>query len=211
MHAAIYAVIGAGPMGLATARNLSKQGLSFVGYELNNDVGGLWDIDNPHSTMYETAHLISSKQMTEFHEFPMDDAVATYPHHAELKRYFQDYARHFDLYQHYQFGTRVVSVIRDGDGWQVTVEKDGQQSSRYFDGVLIASGTLHTPNMPALPGRFDGELLHARDYRDPTLFRDKRVLIVGCGNSACDMAVDAVHQAKSVDLSVRRGLSLIHI
>lgn len=64
----MYAVIGAGPMGLATARNLSKQGLPFVGYELNNDVGGLWDIDNPHSTMYETAHLISSKRMTEFRE-----------------------------------------------------------------------------------------------------------------------------------------------
>ena len=87
----MYAVIGAGPMGLASARNLSKQGLPFVGYELNNDVGGLWDIDNPHSTMYETAHLISSKRMTEFREFPMDERVATYPHHAELKQYFQDY------------------------------------------------------------------------------------------------------------------------
>lgn len=201
----MYAVIGAGPMGLATARNLSKQGLPFVGYELNSDVGGLWDIDNPHSTMYETAHLISSKRMTEFREFPMDERVATYPHHSELKRYFQDYARHFGLYPHYQFSTRVVSVTPDGDGWQVTVEKDGEQSSRYFDGVLIASGTLHTPNRPTLPGQFDGELLHACDYRDPSLFRDKRVLIVGCGNSACDMAVDAVHQAKSVDLSVRRG------
>jgi cation diffusion facilitator CzcD-associated flavoprotein CzcO len=205
MHTPVYAVIGAGPMGLATARNLSKHGLAFVGYELNDDVGGLWDIDNPHSTMYDTAHLISSKRMTEFQEFPMDDAVATYPHHSELKRYFQDYARHFGLYEHYQFGTRVLSVERDGDGWRVTVEKDGEQSRRYFDGVLIASGTLHTPNMPALPGRFEGELRHARDYRDPSLFHDKRVLIVGCGNSACDMAVDAVHQAKSVDLSVRRG------
>ena len=201
----MYAVIGAGPMGLATARNLSEQGLPFVGYELNGDVGGLWDIDNPHSTMYETAHLISSKRMTEFREFPMDERVATYPHHAELKRYFQDYARHFGLYDHYQFHTRVMSVTPEGDGWRVTVEQDGEQSSRYFDGVLIASGTLHTPNRPALPGHFDGEILHARDYRDPSLFRDKRVLIVGCGNSACDMAVDAVHQAKSVDLSVRRG------
>ena len=201
----MYAVIGAGPMGLATARNLSKQGLPFVGYELNGEVGGLWDIDNPHSTMYETAHLISSKRMTEFREFPMDERVATYPHHAELKRYFQDYARHFGLYEHYRFNTRVLSVTPEGDGWRVTVEQDGEQSSRYFDGVLIASGTLHTPNLPALPGHFDGEIRHAREYRDPSLFRDKRVLIVGCGNSACDMAVDAVHQANSVDLSVRRG------
>lgn len=201
----MYAVIGAGPMGLATARNLSKQGLPFVGYELNGDVGGLWDIDNPHSTMYETAHLISSKRMTEFREFPMDERVATYPHHAELKRYFQDYARHFGLYDHYQFNTRVLSVTPEGEGWRVTVERDGEQSSRYFDGVLIASGTLHTPNRPALPGHFDGEILHARDYRNPSLFRDKRVLIVGCGNSGADIAVDAVHHAKSVDMSLRRG------
>src|SRR5690606_2692730 len=125
--------------------------------------------------------------------------------HAELKQYFQDYARHFDLYRHYRFGTRVVSVTPEGVGWRVTAEKDGNQDSRYFDGVLIASGTLHTPNRPTLPGQFEGELLHACDYRDPVLFKDKRVLIVGCGNSACDMAVDAVHQAKRVDLSVRRG------
>ena len=150
-------------MGLATARNLSKQGLPFVGYELNGDVGGLWDIDNPHSTMYETAHLISSKRMTEFREFPMDERVATYPHHAELKRYFQDYARHFGLYEHYRFNTRVLSVTPEGEGWRVTVEQNGEQSSRYFDGVLIASGTLHTPNRPALPGHFDGEIRHARE------------------------------------------------
>lgn len=201
----MYAVIGAGPMGLAAARNLDKQGLPFVGYELHKDVGGLWDIDNPHSTMYESAHLISSKRMTEFAEFPMADSVATYPRHDAMKRYFRDYARHFDLYRHYQFGTRVLEMVPDNGGWRLTVEKDGQREERRFDGVLIASGTLHTPNRPTLPGDFAGELLHACDYRDPSLFDGKKVLIVGCGNSACDIAVDAVHRAKSVDLSVRRG------
>ena len=67
----MYAVIGAGPMGLATARNLQKLDIPFIGLELHSDVGGLWDIDNPHSTMYDSAHLISSKRMTEFAEFPM--------------------------------------------------------------------------------------------------------------------------------------------
>lgn len=201
----MYAVIGAGPMGLAAARNLDKQGLPFVGYELHKDVGGLWDIDNPHSTMYESAHLISSKRMTEFAEFPMADSVATYPRHGELKRYFRDFAGHFDLYRHYQFGTRVLAMVPDAGGWKLTVEKEGERSERHFDGVLIASGTLHTPNRPVLPGAFDGELKHACDYRDPALFDGKRVLILGCGNSACDMAVDAVHRARSVDLAVRRG------
>lgn len=201
----MYAVIGAGPMGLATARNLQKQGLDFVGFEGHTDVGGLWDIDNPHSTMYESAHLISSKHMTEFAEFPMDESVAPYPSHREMRRYFRDYARHFGLYDYYEFGTRVVAVERDGEGWRVITEAGGERRERLFDGVLIANGTLHHPNRPELPGEFAGELRHACDYRSPELFRDKRVLIVGCGNSACDMAVDAVHHAAGVDLSVRRG------
>lgn len=201
----MYAVIGAGPMGLATARNLKKYGIPFVGFDLNTDVGGLWDIDNPHSTMYESAHLISSKTMTEFKEFPMADDVATYPHHREMKRYFQQYAAHFGLYEHYEFSTRVVQVLRDGDEWLVTTEAKGEEQCRRFTGVLIANGTLHTPNLPNLPDRFDGELMHSSEYRHPSCFDGKRVLVVGCGNSACDIAVDAVHRAASVDMSVRRG------
>ena len=201
----MYAVIGAGPMGLATARNLQKLDIPFIGLELNNDVGGLWDIDNPHSTMYETAHLISSKRMTEFAEFPMADSVALYPHHSELKRYFRDYAQHFDLARHYEFNTRVLSVTPDNGGWQITTERDGHQQSRHFAGVMIANGTLHTPNQPQLPGEFAGRIMHSSEYRDPSVFKDKRVLIVGCGNSGADIAVDAVHHAKSVDMSLRRG------
>lgn len=201
----MYAIIGAGPMGLCTARQLLKQGIDIVGFELHADVGGLWDIDNPHSTMYESAHLISSKGTTQFAEFPMRDDVAHYPHHSEMRRYFRDYATRFSLYQHYQFNTRVVSVERLEKGWKLVSEQDGVQREWLFDGVLIANGTLHTPNQPALPGRFDGELLHSSAYRSADVFAGMRVLVVGCGNSACDIAVDAVHRAASVDLSTRRG------
>ena len=85
-----YAVIGAGPSGLATARNLQRRGIPWVGYELGDDVGGLWNIDGPRSTVYESAHLISSKRTTEFAEYPMGDAVADYPSHRELLAYFRD-------------------------------------------------------------------------------------------------------------------------
>lgn len=201
----MYAIIGAGPMGLCAARQLQKHGIPFVGFELHEDVGGLWDIDNPHSTMYESAHLISSKRTTEFSEFPMADDVAPYPHHSEMRRYFRDYAQHFGLRAHYQFGTRVKSLERREKGWTLTSERNGERREWLVDGVLIANGTLHAPNQPELPGRFDGELLHSADYRSPALFEGKRVLVIGCGNSACDIAVDAVHRARSVDISVRRG------
>ena len=201
----MYAVIGAGPMGLATARNLKKYDIPFTGFEIHSDVGGLWDINSPTSTMYESAHLISSKRMTEFSEFPMSDDVAIYPHHRQMAKYFRDYAEHFDLYRHYEFSTEVLSVERDGERWQVTTRKDGSTEVRVFDGVWIANGTLHEPNSISLPGNFSGDLMHVSEYKSADIFRDKKVLIVGCGNSGADIAVDAVHQAASVDMSVRRG------
>ena len=78
------ALIGAGPMGLAMAKTLLEQGMDFQGFELAEDVGGLWDIDAPLSTMYESAHLISSKTMTEFTDFPMGEDMAEYPPHHEM-------------------------------------------------------------------------------------------------------------------------------
>ena len=70
------AVIGAGPTGLAALRTLQRYGVPAVGYELADDVGGLWHIDGPRSTMYESAHLISSKTTTAYAEFPMREEVA---------------------------------------------------------------------------------------------------------------------------------------
>lgn len=201
----MFAIIGAGPMGLSMARNLKKYGLPFVGFEMHSDVGGLWDIDSPSSTMYESAHLISSKRMTEFKEFPMGEDVATYPHHSELKTYFRDYATHFGLYPHYEFSTEILRVEREGAQWRVRTRCQGVEQSRLFEGVMICNGTLHEPNRPALPGDFEGDVLHSCEYKKADIFRGKRVLMIGCGNSGADIAVDAVHAAKSVDMSMRRG------
>lgn len=194
-------------MGLATARTLQKHGLRFTGFELHADVGGLWDIANPQSTVYESAHLISSRRMTEFTEFPMRDSVAPYPRHDELRRYFSEFADHFDLRRHYEFSTRVVRTLRapDGAGWDVTTECDGAQCTRRFAGVLVATGTLHHPHQPPLPGAFDGRVMHSAEYKSADVFAGQRVLVVGCGNSGADIAVDAVKQARSVDISLRRG------
>nr|WP_193615035.1 NAD(P)-binding domain-containing protein [Nocardioides lijunqiniae] len=201
-----YAVIGAGPSGLAAARNLQRAGIPWTGYELASGVGGLWDIDGPRSTVYESAHLISSKRTTEFAEHPMGDDVADYPSHRELLAYFRDFAARFDLTAGFRFETAVVAAAPHPDGgWTVTVEHAGQRSEHRHAGVLVANGTLSEPSVPAFAGEFDGEVLHTSAYKSPTALAGKRVLIVGAGNSGCDIAVDAVHHAASVDLSVRRG------
>lgn len=204
------ALIGAGPSGLAAARNLQKLGLPFVGFESHTEVGGLWNIDNPRSTVYHSAHLISSKRTTEFKEFPMGDEVADYPDHRALRRYFLDFADHFGLRASYRFGCRVESVepldTSASPPWRVTwTAPDGTTHTEVFSGVIIANGTLAEPSLPKFAGQFTGELLHTAAYKHPRVFAGKRVLIVGAGNSGCDIAVDAVHYAASVDLSVRRG------
>ncbi|WP_171235660.1 NAD(P)/FAD-dependent oxidoreductase [Ruegeria sp. HKCCA6837] len=203
-----FALIGAGPMGLAAAKVLKEQGIAFQGFELHSDVGGLWDIDAPRSTMYETAHLISSKRMTEFEDFPMDEAVAEYPSHWAMRDYFRAFADHFGLRENYRFNAEVTQITplgNSGDGWRVSWRDAEGDHQADFAGVMIANGTLSEPNMPEFPGTFDGELIHASQYRYPSQFDGKRVLVVGAGNSGCDIAVDAIHHAKRCDLSMRRG------
>jgi len=204
-----YALIGAGPMGLAMAKTLLEQDIAFQGFELAAGVGGLWDIDAPLSTMYDTAHLISSRTMTEFTDFPMRPDVAEYPSHHEMKRYFSDFAAAYDLNRHYLFNTEVLHVTPlggNGDGWRVTWrDASGGENSGEFAGVLIANGTLCEPNLPDFKGAFTGELIHSSKYRSPSQFDGKRVLVVGAGNSGCDIAVDAIHHGVSCDLSMRRG------
>jgi hypothetical protein len=207
----MIALIGAGPSGLAGARNLQRQGIAFQGFEAYTDVGGLWNIENPRSTVYESAHLISSKRTTEFTEFPMADDVAEYPSHRELTGYFAAFADAFDLRRHFRFGTRVqrVEPVNPGDPdtkWRITLlTPNGKEETAVYKGVVIANGTLAEPNIPKFEGQFDGEFLHTSQYKHAEQFQGKRVLIVGAGNSGCDIAVDAVHHAKQVDISVRRG------
>ncbi|RHX83084.1 flavin-containing monooxygenase [Leptospira stimsonii] len=201
-----FLIIGAGPAGLATARNLQRYHIPFEGVDGYKDVGGLWDIENPHSTVYETAHLISSKRMTEFAEFPMKKSVAEYPSHTELATYFRDFAQEFDLYKYYKFNTKVKNVTAVDQNWLVEFHNG---DSAIYKGVLIATGTLHHPNIPEYPGKFSGKIMHSSEYKSPKIFEGKRVLIVGAGNSGCDIAVDAIHYAKKVKMSVRRGYHFV--
>ncbi|MDN5892856.1 MAG: NAD(P)/FAD-dependent oxidoreductase [Nocardioides sp.] len=203
------AVIGAGPSGLAAARNLQKRNIPWQGFELSDDVGGLWNIDGPRSTVYESAHLISSRTTTEFTEFPMQDAVADYPSHRELLAYFRDFADTFDLRSGYSFDTEVTRIAPNPEGWEVTAQGPSGSRTTQHRGVVIATGTLSEPSYPSLGGSFDAEIIHTADYKRARVFAGKRVLVVGAGNSGCDIAVDAVHHADSVDLSVRRGYHFV--
>lgn len=207
------AIIGAGPSGLAAARALQQVGIVADGYEASHDVGGLWDITNPRSTMYKSAHLISSRTTTEFSEFPMRSSIE-YPSHTLLLRYFQEYADRFGLREIFRFNTRVTLLEpNDDETWTLTARrltKSGRLAGhepivKRYDHIILANGILAEPNVPQFAGEFNGEIMHTNAYKDARQLADKRVLIIGAGNSGCDIAVDAVHHADAVDMSVRRG------
>jgi Flavin-binding monooxygenase-like len=197
-------VIGAGASGLTVAKNLRQMGQPFDCLERQDDIGGNWYYGRPASSVYQSTHLISSKRLTEFRDFPMPDEYPAFPSHDEVRRYFQDYARAFDLYAHIEFKQWVERVEPvDGEScWDVTLA-DG--STRRYRGVVIANGHHWDPKFPQYPGQFSGQALHSSQYKTPDVLRGQRVLVIGAGNSGCDIAVEAAQNAVATFHSTRRG------
>lgn len=197
-----HLVIGAGPSGLAAVKTFRQAGIDVEAVDRQPDIGGQWLYGGAASAVYASTHLISSKGPTAYEDFPMPADWPAYPHHAHALQYLRDYARHFDLMPAIRCGIGVRQLTRNAQGWRAEFD-DG--TTRAYQGVVIANGHLTVPEMPEISGRFDGQVMHAKDYRTPDLFAGRRVLIVGMGNTGCDIVVDAVHRAAAVLWSVRRG------
>lgn len=200
-----YCVVGAGPSGLAQARAFKRRGVPFDVYERHSDVGGVWDLENPGTPMYESAHFISSRTLSGFSGFPMPDSYPDYPRRDQILAYLQGFADAHGLRQHIAFGKTVERVVPHEHGATVTI--DGV--ARGYAGVVCATGVNWTPNVPVYPGTFSGTLRHTVTYRSPTELAGKRVLIIGLGNSGADIACDAARYAKQAFVSVRRGYHFI--
>src|ERR1700678_2482278 len=85
-------VVGGGPAGLAMARALKAQGIRFQVYERHRDVGGIWDPENPGSPVYDSAHFISSKTQSHYHDFDMPASYPDYPSHRQILAYMHGFA-----------------------------------------------------------------------------------------------------------------------
>ncbi|CAM4486133.1 MAG: Ferredoxin--NADP reductase [Legionella sp.] len=205
-------VIGAGPSGLAAIKNLQEQGVSQITvFEKNNQIGGNWvyDEDNDHSSVYETTHIISSKRWSEFEDFPMPASYPDYPSHRQVLAYFQNYARHFDLEKYIIFNTTVLKIMQNSQKqWQVTYQDEQGTHDETFDYLLVANGHHWDPFMPEYPGHFTGEFIHSHQYKKASVFSGKRVLVIGGGNSACDVAVEISRVSPETHISMRRGYNI---
>lgn len=205
------AIIGAGCSGITTIKNFKEQGLTnLVCYEQNDQVGGNWiySASESHSSVCETTHIISSKTMSEYRDYPMPAHYPDYPSHQQMLAYFQGYAEHFDLLGYIQFNTRVEKAEKiENERWLLTLS-DGTQEE--FDFLLIANGHHNSPRHPAaIRSSFTGRYLHSHSYKTNTSFKDERVLVIGSGNSGCDCAVEISRVTDSVDISIRRPRYII--
>lgn len=198
-----WLIVGAGPSGLSAARALHTTGIPFDIVERHRDVGGIWDLENPGTPMYESAHFISSKTLSGFDGFPMPDEYPDYPGQPLVLEYIRAFAERHDLRRHVEFGVEVTRATPTDDAsWNVEL---GRADRRRYRGVIAAVGHNWDPIVPAYPGVFSGEAYHSVRYRSPAEFDRQRVLIVGGGNSGCDIACDAATRATRTVISMRRG------
>ena len=198
------AIIGGGPTGIGVARELVEDGFAVDLYEAEADLGGVWNAEAPCGRAYASLHLISPKFNTQVPDFPMPEDYPAYPNHRQMLAYIRDYARAHGVYERARFNAAVERLEPQAGGWRLRSAAGHDES---YPLVIVCNGLQRVPRFPdtANLGTFTGEVLHARDYKSAEQFKDRRVLVVGGGNSGCDIAVDAVRTAACVHHSTRRG------
>jgi dimethylaniline monooxygenase (N-oxide forming) len=183
------AVIGAGPGGLIAARWLLSQGFEPTIFEQGPILGGQWTGLEGRSGVWPTMHTNTSRIMTAFSDLEHESPLV-YPSNRDILEYLHRYAETFSLTSRVRFGTRVELLRRNGAVW--LVGHAGMDES--FERVVVASGRFHAPAIPAVPGldRFAGSsgVISTYDYRQPSIYRGKRVLVAGCAVSALEIAAE---------------------
>lgn len=194
-------VIGAGCAGLSAAKALCDQGIDYDQFEAQADIGGNWAFG-----IYDGAHLISSRKTSGFLDYPMPDHLPDFPSRDQVQAYLQDYASRFGLKDRVTLNTQVVSVVPvkvDAcTKWDVTLHNG--QTQRYHS-VVVANGHLWDPVVPEFEGEFTGKQIHSRNYRHVGDLQGSGILVVGSGNSGCDLVAEAAFAGKQVTLSMRQG------
>nr|UYQ90858.1 flavin-containing monooxygenase 2 [Felis catus] len=212
------AVIGAGVSGLVSLKCCVDEGLEPTCFERTEDIGGLWrfkeNVEDGRASIYQSVISNTSKEMSCFSDFPMPEDFPNFLHNSKLLEYFRIFARKFDLLKYIQFQTTVLSVRKHPDfsssgQWEVVTESNGKKQSAVFDAVMVCSGHHILPHIPldSFPGieKFKGQYFHSRQYKHPEGFEGKRILVIGLGNSASDIAVELSKKAAQVFISTRHG------
>lgn len=174
-------VIGGGQAGLASGYHLQKKGLSFLILEASDQATGSW----PH--YYDSLKLFSPARLSSLPGMKIRGTGDHYPLRDEVIRYLQDYAKKFEL--PIRTNQRVTAVENSNDGFTIHTMTGDLFRAR---AIINATGSFHNPFTPEIKGRevFQREVLHSSAYRNPDKYKGQRVVVVGRGNSAVQIAVE---------------------
>jgi thioredoxin reductase len=209
-------IVGAGSSGITACQVLKARGVPYDCFEKGSMVGGNWryENDNGQSSAYRSLHINSARKLMSYRAFPMPEDYPDYPSHWQVAKYFDDYVERFGLREGISFNTEVVAAEPVDGEWEVTVRTaGGERRSERYRAVMVANGHHWNPRWPepAFPGsdEFSGEQVHVHHYREPDVLVGKRVLVLGIGNSAVDVAVESSRIADRTFLAMRRGAYVI--
>ena len=194
-----HLIIGAGFVGLGIAQALQEADIAYDQVDASDRIGGNW-----YHGVYDTAHIISSRKITQFSHFPMPKDYPNFPSAAQMLAYLDSFVRHFALDKQIELNRRVslVEPIQD-NLWRVTFANNEQ---RIYKGIIMCNGHHWDKRFPNFQGHFNGDIIHSKDYKNPSQLKDKKVLVIGGGNSACDIASEAGRVAQKSVLSLRESV-----
>eukprot|EP01100_Stratorugosa_tubuloviscum_P007479 TRINITY_DN310_c0_g5_i1.p1 TRINITY_DN310_c0_g5~~TRINITY_DN310_c0_g5_i1.p1 ORF type:complete len:598 (-),score=219.49 TRINITY_DN310_c0_g5_i1:199-1956(-) len=226
------AVIGAGSSGITAAKEAIERGFEVTIFEQTGEIGGNWYFreSESHSSVYRSTFINTSRQLMSYSDFPMSNQLPTYPHHKQIIKYFYDYAKHFGVYEKIKFHTQIIDIkpldkennlskwkiyYRNSTGTPLYLQPidklDNNCFEETFDAIMVCNGHHSVPRLPPKftgQDEFEGQIIHSHQYKDqfnPINCTDKRVVVVGIGNSGVDIANELSRCAKQVYLSTRTG------
>lgn len=191
-------VIGAGPSGLAAAACLKRAGFTPEILDAGKKTGDSW------RRHYDRLHLHTSRGRSGLPGLSMPKGPR-YPARDEVVEYLESYVEHFDLRP--QFGCAVKTVRPSNSGWRVTHAKGASEAPV----VVFATGLSGAAYVPEFEGLadFGGDWIHSSAYKTAAPFAGKKVLVVGFGNTAGDVALDLAEAGVRVDMAVRGPVNLL--
>ena len=199
------AVIGGGVSGLAAAKAFDEKGHMVCGFERSHDFGGVWEL----SRSYPDVQTQSPKDLYCYTDHPMPDDYPEWPKGPQVHAYLHSYAAKHNTARLFRLNTSVKTMERRADGepgWTLTIEAGGHEWSEDFDFVSVCTGQVSEKNIITHPGQEDfvargGAVMHSSEYTDPSVCKDKDIVVLGGSKSATDIAVNAVKNgARSVRL-----------
>jgi dimethylaniline monooxygenase (N-oxide forming) len=206
-----FAVVGAGPSGLAAIKELKEAGFEVTAFDRSASIGGRWSLA-PNRGVWKELCTNTNRQLLSFSDFEWKESHyrghekaygGVFPHNTEVNQYLEDYAKQFDIMASIQLDTEVLSVEQiDDKGWKIVTQRAGESTTHEFDGLIICSGIYGKPSNPLKEtfSSFSGKVIHSQDFSTYEGYEGKRVLVIGSSISASEISCALVDGGKCKSL-----------